>query len=101
MLKTAKLLEQRASSAGAAAIEMKLKDTSRLHSFLSEEITNYSDLLKDKIKKRETLSARMQDLTSWIHSTEGKLEAIKENENVDEKCLGGIKVNYTSSPMTG
>ena len=93
MATTAEKLELRASSSGAAAIETKLNDTARLHSFLLEEMENYSDFLKDKIEKWDTIHTRIQDLTSWMDSIEEKLEMLKANENLDGYCLSDIKVN--------
>ncbi len=92
MATTAEKLEARASSSGAAVIETKLNDTKRLHSFLLEEMGNYSDLLKDKIEKWDTLQTRIQDLTSWVDSTEEKLTRLKGNENLDGNSLNDIKV---------
>jgi hypothetical protein len=92
MATTAEKLELKASSSGAAAIETKLNDTTRLHSFLLEEMENYSDFLKDKIEKWDTIHTRVHDLTSWMESIEEKLEVLKANENLDGHCLSDIKV---------
>ena len=92
MTVTAEQLQLKASSSGAAAVEMRLNDTIRLHSFLVEEMENYSDFLKDKIEKWDTIHARVHDLTSWMDTTDGKLEKLKDNEDLDGHCLDDIKV---------
>ena len=89
---TAEKLKDKATSSGAAAIETKLNDATRLHNFLLEEVENHSDVLKDKIEKWETLHTRIQDLTSWVDATEEKLEMLKRNENLDGHSLTSIKV---------
>jgi chromosome segregation ATPase len=92
MAMTAEKLKDKATSSGAAAIETKLNDATRLHNFLLEEVENHSDVLKDKIEKWETLHTRIQDLTSWVDATEEKLEMLKRNENLDGHSLTSIKV---------
>lgn len=84
MATIAEKLKQTASSSGAAAIETKLNDTTRLHCFLLEEMATYSDFLKDRIEKWGTLHTRIKDLKSWIGDTEGRLEKLKGNENLSD-----------------
>ena len=92
MATTAEKLQVKTSSSGAAAIEMKLNDTRRLHSFLVEEMENYSDFLEHKIEKWDTIQTRIQDLSSWMDDTDEKLETLKENEDLDGHWLDDIKV---------
>ena len=92
MATMAERLQQTASSSGAAVIETKLNDTKRLHSFLLEELENYSGCVKEKVEKWDTINTRIQDLSMWMDTTEGKLEVLKKNESIGGQDLSDIKV---------
>ena len=92
MASTAKKLQTTATSSGAALLETKLNDNTRLHGFLLEEMATHYELLVQKIEKWDSLNARMEDLATWMDNTEGKLELITGSEKFDGHCLSDIKV---------
>ena len=97
MTATVEELEHTTSTSGAAAMETKLNDCTRLHSFLLEEMVIYADFLKDRLEKWDGLHTEMQDLTSWMDNAEERLEYLKGNEETDGPWLTAVKVGVVCS----
>lgn len=92
MVALAERLKLKASATGAAIIETKLTDSIRLNDFLVEEMATYSSFLQGLIGKWEALQNRMEDLTSWMETTEKRLNSLESDENVSIEWLTDVKV---------
>ena len=89
---TAERIKEKASISGAAAIETKLNDTTRLHEFLGEEMATYSNYLQGLVEKWETIHTRIGGLTSWMETTEERWRTLEKQETLSIDWVADGKV---------